>query len=109
MARDDRNHPVDAGLADRGRDVGAADPDPVALGEEDGLLPRQLRQPLRVAEVEPALHREPRERSVHRAGVEVAEAKPLGERSCHCALARSCGPVDCHDHRYRLVTDSRSS
>src|SRR5436309_1805846 len=66
LFRSHRNHPVHAGLADRGRDVGAADPDPVALGEEDGLLTRQLRQPLRVAEVEPALHREPRERSVHR-------------------------------------------
>ena len=75
MAGHDGHHPVDAGFADRGRDVGAADPDPVVLGEEDGLLTRELREPLRVAEVEPALHRQPGERPVHRASVEVAEAE----------------------------------
>ena len=74
-----------------------------------GLLARELRQSLGVAEVEPALHREPRERPVHRARVEVAEAEALRERPRHRALARACGPVDRHDHRYRLVTDSRSS
>ena len=109
VAGHDRHHPVDARLADRGGDVGPGNPDPVVLGEEDGVLARELRQPFRVTEVEPPLHGEPRKRAVHRARVEVAEAEPLRKRARHRALPRAGGPVDRHDHAYRLVTDSRSS
>jgi hypothetical protein len=98
MARYDWHHPVDTSLADRGGHVGAGDPHPVVLGEQDGALARELREPFCVAEVEAPVHREPRESPVHRARVEVAEAEPLRERARHRALSRACGPVDCHDH-----------
>ena len=58
-------------------------------------------------EVDAALHREPGERAVHRPGVEVAEAEPLGERARHSALAGAGRPVDRNDHR--LTTEFRSS
>ena len=50
-------------------------------------------------EREPAPAREPGERAVHRPGVEVAEAEPLGEQPRDRALAGPCGPVDCDDHQ----------
>src|SRR5207302_10171973 len=66
---------------------------------------RELAQGLGVAEREPALHREPRDRAVHRTGVEVAETEPLGEPPCDRAFACPCGAVDGDDHR--LETESR--
>src|SRR5262249_43190279 len=56
---------------------------------------------LRLVERDALADREPRERPIHRAGVEVAEAEPLGEPARHGALARARGPVDRHDHRLR--------
>ena len=55
----------------------------------------------------PRWQREPGQRAVHRAGVEVAEAEPLGEPPGDRALAGPCGPVDGDDHR--CVTESSSS
>ena len=107
VPRDDRDHPVDPRVADRRRDVGAGDPHAAVLVERDRLLPRQLGQQLGLAERNAPLHREPRQRAIHRAGVEVAEAEPLRERACHCALAGAGRPVDRNDHR--LTRDSISS
>ncbi len=114
MPRDDGNHPVDLRLADRRGHVGAVDPHAIVVVEPHGLLLRELRERVGVAELEAALHREPRERAVHRAGVEVAEAEPLGERARHSALARSRRPVDRDDHQCsfsecRRVTDERKA
>src|SRR5205814_9086538 len=38
VSGDDRNHPVDVGLADGGGDVGAPDPDAALLVEHDRVL-----------------------------------------------------------------------
>ena len=77
------------------------------LVERHGLRARELGERVGAAEVEAALHREPRERAVHRAGIEVAEAEPLGERARHSALAGAGRPVDRNDHR--LTRESISS
>ena len=55
-----------------------------------------------------AAARQPRQRAVHRPGVEVAEAEPLGEKPCDRALAGPCGPVDGDDHQV-VVALSESS
>src|SRR5205823_4961960 len=107
MSRDDRHHAVDLRAADRRRDVDAVDEDALLVLERDRLLARERAEALAVGEVEAALEREPRERAVHRAGVEVAEGEPLGEPPGDRALSGPGRPVDCHDHR--LVTDSRRS
>ena len=60
-----------------------------------------------VPEREAALHREPGQRAVHRPGVEVAEAEPLGESPCDRALPCPCGAVNGDDHR--LETELRRS
>src|SRR4029453_18106324 len=107
MARDNRDDPVDPGLADRSRDVGVVDPDAPVRGERGrGVLgePTELDA---LAERDVARHRQPRERPVHRAGFEVAEAESLREPAGDRALPRSRGPVDGNDHR--CVTDSSSS
>src|SRR5205807_1724791 len=78
-----------------------------AFLERDRVRGRELAQRLGVPEREPALHREPRDRAVHRTGVEVAEAEPLGEPPCDRAFACPCGAVDGDDHR--LETESRRS
>ena len=87
VARDDRDHPVDARLADRRGHVGAGDEDAAVLVEGDRVLARELAERLAVAERQRLAHREPGERAVHRAGVEVAEAEPLGEPARDRALA----------------------
>ena len=107
VARDDRHHPVDLRAADRRGDVGAGDEDAAVALEGDRVLARELAEAVAVGEVEGALQREPRERAVHRAGVEVAELEALGEPPRDRALARAGGPVDGDNHR--LVTDSRRS
>jgi hypothetical protein len=104
---DDGNHPVDFGLPDRRGHIGAVDPDAVVLVEPHGLLLRESRDRIGVREVEVAPHREPGERAVHRARVEVAEVEPLGERARHSALARSRRSVDRDDHL--RTTESRRS
>src|SRR5207247_11208952 len=80
MSRDDGPHPVDARLPDGRRDVDAGDPDAAMAVERDGLGARELGEGGGIAEVHALPHREPRERAVHRARVEVAEAEPRGER-----------------------------
>src|SRR5207253_3676970 len=104
---DDRDEPVDAGLADRRSHVGARDEYPPALVEDDGVLGRELGEPIALTERHAPLHGEPRQRAVHGARVEVAEAEPLREPLRHGALASPGGAVDGHDHRW--VTESRSS
>jgi len=66
------------------------------LGEAVGLVERHA-----------ALHGEPRERPVHGAGIEVAEAQALGEQAGNRALSGSRRPVDGNDHR--VVTALSSS
>ncbi len=62
------------------------------LVEVDRVLARELAELLAVVEVERSLEREPGQRAVHRAGVEVAEAEPLGEAPRDRALAGPAGP-----------------
>jgi hypothetical protein len=107
MARDDGNHAVDLRATDRSRDVGAGDEDALLVLEGDGVLAREPPETFAVGKVERLLERKPRERAIHRAGVEVPELEPFGEPPRDSALARAGGPVDCNDHR--LVTDSRRS
>src|SRR6476469_3674308 len=107
VARDDRDEAVDVGLANRGGDVRVGDPDAPLLVEADRRLGRELAELVAVAERHPALAREPRQRPVHRAGVEVAKAQPLGQAPGDRALAGSRRAVDGDDHR--CVTESSSS
>ena len=58
-------------------------------------------EPLTVGEVERLLEGQPRERAVHRPGIEVAELEPLGEPPRDRALARAGGPVDGNNHQLR--------
>ena len=82
VARDDRHHPVDPHLADRVGDVGVVD---VARGRRSSKTTGFSRASAPSAGPSPrssaAAEREPGQAAVHRAGVEVAEAEPLGERS----------------------------
>ena len=107
MPRDDGHHAVDLRAADCGRDVDAVDGHALLVLERHGVRARELPELPAVGEVEAALDREPCERAVHRAGVEVAEREPLGEPPGDRALSGPGRPVDSHDHR--LVTDSRRS
>ena len=59
-----------------------------------------------VAEREAALHREPGDRAVHRARVEVTEAEPLRELAGDGALAGPGGPIDGDDHGLFLMAFS---
>ena len=72
-----------------------------------GVLARERAERRAVSERDPRSQREPGERAVHRAGVEVAEAEPLGERARDGALAGPCRAVDGDDHR--CITESRRS
>src|SRR5207244_1440946 len=107
VARDDGDHPVDVGLADRGGHVGARDPHPALLIEGDRVLVRELAKARAVGERQAALQREPGERAVHRTRVQVAEAEPLRELLGDRALAGAGRPVYGDDHR--CVTESSSS
>ena len=91
--------PVDARLADRApsrrpRRRARA----VVRRTRPDARARARRAPSASPSVGAALEREPRQRAVHRAGVEVAEAEPLGEPSRDRALARPRGAVDGDDH-----------
>ena len=68
------------------------------LVEGDRVLAREAPERLALGERQPLAHREPRERAVHRPGVEVAEAEPLRQQAGDGALAGPCGPVDGDDH-----------
>ena len=61
-----------------------------------------------VVEIDVTLHRDPRQRPVHRARVEVAKAEPLSEPPRDGALPGSRGSVDRDDHRRRLATSASS-
>src|SRR5262249_21733519 len=86
---------------------GSGDEDPAPGFERHGMLARKHAETLAVGQIEPVLESEPRQRAVHRAGVEVAEPEPLGEPPRDRALAGPCRAVDGNDHR--LVTESRRS
>ena len=75
--------------------------------EPPWAVARELGQRLAGAEVDAALHREPRHGAVHRPRVEVAEAEALREAARHRALAGAGRPVDRDNHRFTTV--SRSS
>ena len=93
MARDDRHHPVDLRAADRGGDVGAGDEDAAVVLEGDRVLAARAAPRRSPSERSNArLQREPRERAVHRAGVEVAEAgaaRRAAARPCSCPRRRA--------------------
>ena len=95
--------PVDLRAADRRGDVGAGDEDAAVALEGDRVLARELAEALAVGEVEGALQRKPRERAVHRAGVEVAEPEALGEPPRDRALARAGGPINGNDHQLASI------
>src|SRR5439155_6928006 len=98
---------VEARLPDRRGHVGAGNRHAAGLVERDGIRRRELAERGAVAERQTALHREPGDGAVHRAGVEVAEAQPLGETPRDRAFSCPCGAVDGDDHR--LETESRRS
>ena len=100
MPRDDRDGGVDLGRADLGRHVVARrSKTPLALAELDGMLAREVRRArARRRASTRVVQREPGESAVHRAGVEVAEAEPSGERARDRALAGAGRPVDRDDH-----------
>ena len=108
VAGDDRDELVDVRLADRGGDVAAVDEDAALLVEPDRVLGRERGELAGEVERDAAAPRQPRQRAVHRPGVEVAEAEPLGEKPCDRALAGPCGPVDGDDHQV-VVALSESS
>ena len=90
-----------SGLRIEARHVGAVDEDAAARRRSStGCSARERRRarPPR-SSGSAAREREPGERAVHRAGVEVAEAEPLGEQPRDRALAGSGRPVDGDDHR----------
>ena len=99
VARDRRDDLVDARLADLDRHVAAVDQDVLLVLEADRMLAGERAEALRVVEVGCALEREPGQRAVHRARVEVAKAEPRGELPRHRALACPSGAVDGDDHR----------
>src|SRR5207247_5081099 len=99
--------PGDARLANRGGHLRSGDQDAPRLLELDRIGGCQPTEPGAVAQIKRALHRQPGHRAVHRAGVEIAKAQPLGETPRNRALACPCGAVDGDDHR--LETESRRS
>src|SRR5262249_24380557 len=101
------NLSVDTGLANRGRHIGGGDPHAFVVVERHGVLHREARELVGAVERNAPVHREPRERAIHRAGVEVAEAESLGEPPRDRALSCPPGPVDGNDHRRE--TDSKRS
>src|SRR5207248_8972684 len=98
MARDDGDDAVDARAADRRGDVRRGDEDAAVLVELDGTRLREPPEPLRLVERDPLADREPRERAVHRARVDVAEAETLREPPRDGALAGTGGAIDRDDH-----------
>src|SRR5919201_1103176 len=107
VTRDPRDEPVDPRLPDRRGHVGLVDPDAAVLVERDRVVLGERAEALALAERNVVRHREPGQRPVHRAGVEVAVADPLRKPAGDRAFARSRRPVDGNDHR--CVTDSSSS
>ena len=98
MPGDDRNRRVDLRLANAGRHVLAGDRDPARVAERDRMSLRERLERRPVVERDALVQREPRERAVHRAGVEVVEPEPLGEPPGDGALARPGRAVDRDDH-----------
>ena len=95
---DDGDEPVDLGAADRRRHVGAAD-EAASLGVEvDRVRRREIAEQRALVHRHAVAPREPGQRAVHGAGVEVAEAEALRQGARHGALARSRGTVDGNDH-----------
>src|SRR5205823_4541007 len=78
---------VDPRLANRRRHVDARDPYAPLAVERDGIRARELAERRPVPRRQPPLQREPGERAVHRARVEVAEAEPLRQTARDRALA----------------------
>ena len=64
----------------------------VRVVERDRMLARERLEPWPVVERNALVQREPRERAVHRAGVEVAEAEPRGEPRATVLLPAPAGP-----------------
>ena len=95
----DRHRSVDLRLADPPRDVLARDLDVPRRAERHGIGVRERLERRTVVEGHSFVEREPRQRAVHRPGVEVPESEPVRERPGDRALPRSRGPVDRHDHR----------
>ena len=79
------------------RDVHAADEHALVL-ERDRVGERERLERRSLIEVDAVLEREPRERAVHRARVEVAEAEALGEAARDGALPGPGRAVDGDDH-----------
>ena len=67
----------------------------VPIGKRRG--PGQVGEGLGVIGGDPALQREPGERAVHRAGVQIAQAQPTRKRPGDGALTRPAGTVHSHD------------
>ena len=87
--------------------VSAIETRPLLVEADRVARPRARRAARRSPSGDPALPREPGQRPVHRAGVEIAEAEPLGQTPCDRAFAGPRRPVDGDDHR--CVTESSSS
>src|SRR5205814_998895 len=104
---DDGHEPVDPRVADRGGDVAAGNPHAPFVLEGDRVLTRELAELRLLVERQVVLHREPRQRAVHRPRVEVAEAQPLRQGAGDGALAGPGGAVDGDDHLW--ATESSRS
>src|SRR5436853_7849293 len=94
-------------MAARRRDVGVVDEDSSCVVERHGEGRRELGERTAVPNGNAALQRKPRQRPVHRAGVEVAEREALRETARDRALPCPGGAVNGNDHR--LETESRRS
>jgi hypothetical protein len=88
---------IDLRQADRVGDVLLANEDALAFERDLGCLGEAAKRGA-VVEGNPLLERQPRQRAVHGAGVEVAEAEARGEAARDRALARARGAVYRHDH-----------
>ncbi len=96
LARDDRRRRVHLGGPDRRRDVVAVDANSTVAGLEPGLG-RQRRHGRLVGQIDPVVPRLPRQRAVHRAGVDVAVAEPRRDRARDRAFAGAGRTVDGDD------------
>jgi hypothetical protein len=79
LARDDRRRFVDRGRANRGRHVVVVD-QRAAAEIEFGAL-RQLGDGAAIVKIEPFVPRQPGDRAIHGAGIDVAIAEPIGNRA----------------------------
>ena len=98
VASDRGDEAVDLGVADRGGDVLTVDPDEAVRVERHRVLARERGERGSVVQSDTVARCQPRERAVHRTGVEMAKAEAPGEERRDRALSGPGRPVDGDDH-----------